>query len=320
MHLASHSLKSHQEGLDVTQGCHLGEEALGITAGVTEWDKGCLGKPSELQQLAGAHCHTLCQLLGEGMLEVFEYPVGGRDISVQLLELRQCSDSAADYAVKSQTLAPQSGWNDPALLAVFRERLSAALQAELACKDINTTLSNYITTDICMDNLFWQRWPKPRYSHDSLPLKQFRARTTGSPYALKDPPSLSPSGLQSSHQPDRSTVKELQWFLGIANLYFRFIRNNSSVASPLTSLLRGKLLKWSKKAQEAFVQIKESLTSALILKHIDPSRSFFVEVDTSSCWIGTVLSQHQRTPGKVHSCAFFSRKLSPAERNYDVGN
>ncbi|KAK3568298.1 hypothetical protein QTP86_003141 [Hemibagrus guttatus] len=40
--------------------------------------------------------------------------------------------------------------------------------------------------------------------------------------------------------PSPTTVKELQWFLGFANFYRHFIRNYSSVAGPLTSLLRGK--------------------------------------------------------------------------------
>ncbi|KAK3520681.1 hypothetical protein QTP70_030560 [Hemibagrus guttatus] len=33
-----------------------------------------------------------------------------------------------------------------------------------------------------------------------------------------------------------------------------------------------------------------------------------------------MLSQHHRDPGKFYPCAYFSRKLTPAEANYDVGN
>ncbi|KAK3522508.1 hypothetical protein QTP86_016797 [Hemibagrus guttatus] len=40
--------------------------------------------------------------------------------------------------------------------------------------------------------------------------------------------------------PSPSTVKELQRFLGFANFYWRFIHNYSSMAGPLTSLLKGK--------------------------------------------------------------------------------
>lgn len=40
----------------------------------------------------------------------------------------------------------------------------------------------------------------------------------------------------------------------------------------------------------------------------------------SASEVGAILSQRVGTPSKSHICAFFSRKLSPAERNYDVGN
>ncbi len=45
-----------------------------------------------------------------------------------------------------------------------------------------------------------------------------------------------------------------------------------------------------------------------------------VEVDASTTGVGAVLSQQQGNPAKLHPCAFFSRKLSPAEKNYDIGN
>ena len=45
-----------------------------------------------------------------------------------------------------------------------------------------------------------------------------------------------------------------------------------------------------------------------------------VEVDASDVGMGVVLSQHSATDLKLHPCAAFSRRRSPAERNYDVGN
>ncbi len=36
--------------------------------------------------------------------------------------------------------------------------------------------------------------------------------------------------------------------------------------------------------------------------------------------VGAILSQQQGNPSRLHPCAFFSRKLSPAEHNYDIGN
>lgn len=36
--------------------------------------------------------------------------------------------------------------------------------------------------------------------------------------------------------------------------------------------------------------------------------------------VGAVLSQRHGTPAKLYPCAFFLRKLTPAEVNYDIGN
>lgn len=55
-----------------------------------------------------------------------------------------------------------------------------------------------------------------------------------------------------------------------------------------------------------------------ILVQPDHSKQLIVEVDTSDSGVGAVLSQRSEGDGKLHLCAFFSRKLSPAERN-DVG-
>ncbi|KAK3511603.1 hypothetical protein QTP70_011262 [Hemibagrus guttatus] len=122
--------------------------------------------------------------------------------------------------------------------------------------------------------------------------------------------------------PRPTTVKELQRFLGFANFYRRFIRNYSITAAPLTSLLKGKpsRLKWTENATQAFTNLKNSFTTAPILKHPDPNLPFVVEVDASDSGIGAVLSQRHGEPGKLFPCAYFSRKLTDAERNYDVGN
>ncbi len=119
-----------------------------------------------------------------------------------------------------------------------------------------------------------------------------------------------------------SSIKELQRFLGFSNFYRRFISNYSTITSPLTDLLKGKTksLAWNPNATEAFNKLKHAFTSAPLLVHPSPKLPFVVEVDASTTGVGAVLSQQQGTPPKLHPCAFFSRKLSPAERNYDIGN
>ncbi|KAK3534603.1 hypothetical protein QTP86_016754 [Hemibagrus guttatus] len=122
--------------------------------------------------------------------------------------------------------------------------------------------------------------------------------------------------------PIPTTVKELQRFLGFANFYRRFIRGYSSVTSSLTNLLRNKpkALAWTPAATHTFQMLKQAFTTALLLVHPDPELPFIVEVDASTTGVGAVLSQQQGTPRKLHPCAFFSRKLNPAEVNYDIGN
>lgn len=45
-----------------------------------------------------------------------------------------------------------------------------------------------------------------------------------------------------------------------------------------------------------------------------------MEIDASNVGVVVVISQRDPKDGKLHPCAFRSRKLSPAEHNYDIGN
>lgn len=122
--------------------------------------------------------------------------------------------------------------------------------------------------------------------------------------------------------PNPKTLKKLQRFLGFANFYRRFITNFSTVAAPLTTLTkRGRAqLLWKDSAKRAFVKLKTRFAWAPILCHPNPNLPLTVEIDASNMGIGAVLSQRQGDPAKLNLCTFFSRKLNPAERNYNVGN
>ena len=121
--------------------------------------------------------------------------------------------------------------------------------------------------------------------------------------------------------PQPTTRTELRQFLGFAGFYRRFIRDFSKVAAPLhalTSTLHP--FKWTPEADVAFKALKATFTTAPVLVHPNPDEPFVVEVDASDSGIGAVLSQRSGKDNLLHPCAFFSRRLSSAERNYDAGN
>ncbi|CAJ0963002.1 unnamed protein product [Ranitomeya imitator] len=119
-----------------------------------------------------------------------------------------------------------------------------------------------------------------------------------------------------------TSLKSLQKFLGFANFYRRFICNFSSIARPLTDLTKkgADLVNWSSAAVEAFQELKRRFCCAPVLCQPDVSLPFQVEVDASEIGTGAVLSQRGSGCSVFKPCAFFSRKFSAAERNYDVGN
>ena len=69
-----------------------------------------------------------------------------------------------------------------------------------------------------------------------------------------------------------------------------------------------------------FNNLKSRFTSAPILSQPDPDRQFIVEVDASDVGVGAILSQKNGADQKIHPCAFYSHKLTPTERNYDIGD
>lgn len=87
----------------------------------------------------------------------------------------------------------------------------------------------------------------------------------------------------------------------------------------LTSLLKhgAKSLSWNSETTNAFNQLKKAFCTAATLVH--PESPFLIEVDASTTGVGAVLFQRQSEPPTFHPCAFYSKNLSPAECNYNIG-
>ncbi|CAI7787930.1 unnamed protein product [Closterium sp. NIES-54] len=114
-----------------------------------------------------------------------------------------------------------------------------------------------------------------------------------------------------------TSVKELQSFLGFANYYCRFVQGYASIASPLTELLwKGIDFDWGPAQQQAFEQMKQSLTSSSTLSYPDLTRPYVVVTVASDHAIQAVLLQDQGR--RLQPIAYDSRKLSRAELNYPI--
>jgi len=117
-------------------------------------------------------------------------------------------------------------------------------------------------------------------------------------------------------------VTDKQCFLGFANFYRRFIRDYSKAVSPLTSLMKkegGKYVPfiWGPAQQKAFEDLKKAFTTAPILRHFDYDCEIIVETDTLDYVSAGILSQYD-DEGTLHPVAFYSKKHSPAECNYEI--
>ena len=116
--------------------------------------------------------------------------------------------------------------------------------------------------------------------------------------------------------PAPSNRKELEKFLGFANYLRRFVKEFAEVCIPLHKLLRKDTpFTWSTKAQKAFEELKRVITSAPVLMHVQPREPIWIETDASDFALGGVLLQKDKQ-GELRPCAFYSRSLRDAEKNY----
>ena len=84
--------------------------------------------------------------------EVFDAPPGDTSKQVRLLRLRQGRTPILEYTLQFRTLAAESGWNEAALLTVFRQGLEPTLRLHLSSYDDSVGLERFIQLAIRVAN------------------------------------------------------------------------------------------------------------------------------------------------------------------------
>ena len=120
------------------------------------------------------------------------------------------------------------------------------------------------------------------------------------------------------HVPIPQTRKQIRSFLGMAGFYRKFCANFSTIAAPLTDLLKkNSKFVWSEKCDLAFKTLKTLLSSAPVLVTPDFNRQFRISVDASDTGMGAVLTQLDDNQVE-HPVSYHSQKFNKYEKNYST--
>ncbi|GBG73491.1 hypothetical protein CBR_g16832 [Chara braunii] len=108
--------------------------------------------------------------------------------------------------------------------------------------------------------------------------------------------------------PRPQTVTEVRSFLGMCGYYRNFVKNYSTIASPLTDLTRlDTPWDWSDECEGAFKRLKHALMNHEVLMVPDPQKPFIVTTDANQYGIGAVLAQQDGK--KLKPIEYMTKKM-----------
>ena len=131
---------------------------------------------------------------------------------------------------------------------------------------------------------------------------------------------IDPQKLQrlAEWEPPLQTIRQVRQLLGFLSYYRAFIPRFAEITAPLSDLLRKtKQMTWTEEATEAMKEAKRALCEACKRYAWDQEREDRVTTDASG--VGIAATFEQKVPGVGWApTAFWSRKLSEAERRYST--
>ena len=120
------------------------------------------------------------------------------------------------------------------------------------------------------------------------------------------------------------SITQLRSFLGACNVYRRFVKDYSKIATPLSDMLRKNAdNNWhlpTEDQRRAFEELKARLTSPPILALPKASRPYMIYTDASAYAVGAVLLQQQDEddPTSWATIGYWSKTLTKEQRNYSA--
>lgn len=111
--------------------------------------------------------------------------------------------------------------------------------------------------------------------------------------------------------PQPANVTDIRSFLELAGYYWRITENFSTIARPMTKLLKKeKKFEWTEACDKSFQEFKKRLTTAPVLIIPDLNNEFEIYCDASRKGLGCILMQERKV------VAYASRQLRRHEENY----
>ena len=118
--------------------------------------------------------------------------------------------------------------------------------------------------------------------------------------------------------PRPKSAKEVRSYLRLCSYYRRFIKDFAKIANPLNALLKKDVkFKWTETCENAFITLKEKLTSARVLAYPDMNKQFILTSDASGSALACTLPQIKED-GLEHPIAYYGRALRMHERKWAI--